>query len=172
MGFTLFISLFFLVGFVLLGVGLRSVYKAKLAEGWSETKGAIQSCELVEDSSGDGTTWQVKVSYDYSVAGRRLSGDRVAFGYGGSSARQTHEALHEKLSQAAVVRVRYNPLKPEDAVLAAGVNRSNFVILIFAVVWLFFTTGFTVLWNLGSGKDSKLTDSVQVIEFKGTTNRW
>ncbi len=166
MGFTLFISVFFLVGFALLGVGLRSLYQAKAAEGWAETNGLVKACNLVVDSSGDSTTWKVKVSYDYSVDGRTFSGDRIAFGYTGSSARATPEALQVKLGSAAVVRVRYNPLKPEQAVLGAGVNRSNLVILVFAVVWLLFVTGFTVLWTMGSGKDAQLTDSIQVIESK------
>ena len=84
MGFYLFISIFFLVGFGLLGWGLYSLYKAKAAAGWAETRGSIKSCELVEDSSGDGTTWSVKVAFDYSVAGRSFSGNRLAFGYAGS----------------------------------------------------------------------------------------
>lgn len=166
MFFSLFISIFFLVGFGLLGWGLYSLYKAKAAEGWAETRGLMKSCELIEDSSGDGTTWSVKVAYDYTVDGRSFSGNRVAFGYAGSSTRAEHEAINAKLSNASVVRVRYNPLRPEEAVLGTGVNRSNLVILIFAIVWLSFTTGFTVLWTMATGSDSKLTNSIQIIEIK------
>jgi len=166
MVFSILISIFFLAGFGLLGGGLYFLYKAKTAEGWAETKGSIKSCELIEDSSGDDTTWSVKVAYDYSVDGRSFSGDRVAFGYAGSSTLAEHEALHAKLSSASVVRVRYNPLKPEEAVLGTGVNRSNLILLIFAVVWLSFTTGFMVVWTMSSGKDARLNDSIQILELK------
>ena len=157
---------FFLVGFGLLGAGLYSLFKTKIALSWPEASGSLKSCELVEDSSGESTTWRVRVAYDYSVDGHGYSGDRVAFGYSGSSTREEHEAIYEKLNKAATVRVRYNPSKPEESVLGAGVNRSNLILLVFAIVWLSFTTGFTVLWTMASGKDSKLTNSIQVIELK------
>src|SRR5262245_8606822 len=136
MGFWIFISIFFAIGFAMLGWGLPCLYKANVYVGWLVTSGTLTSCELTENSDGDGTTWQVKVTYDYSVDGRSYSGDRVAFGYSGSSTHAEHQALHAKLSQAAVVNVRYNPSKHSEAVLGAGLNRSNVIILVFATVWL------------------------------------
>ena len=166
MGFWIFISIFFAIGFGLLGWGLFCLYKTKAAEGWSETRGAITACELGEDSGSESTTWHVKVAYNYVVAGRTYSGSRIAFGYAGSSIREEHEALHAKLRDASVVRVRYNPTKPEEAVLGTGLNRSNLILIVFATVWLMFTTGFTVLWTMSSGKDARLIHSIQVIEAK------
>ena len=166
MGFTLFISIFFAVGFGLLGWGLFSLFKSRAAQQWPQTTATLTSCELVEDSGSDSTTWQVKVGYTYSVNGIEYAGSRVAFGYNGSSSHHEHQTLHARLRDASQVRVRYNPTKPSESALGAGFNKSTLIILIFASVWLIFVTGFTVLWGMSSAKDTQLLNSIEVLERK------
>ena len=88
----------------------------------------------------------------------------MAFGYGGSRAHEEHRAIQEKLRQAQKVLVRYEPSDPSRAVLAAGFNRSTILILIFAITWLLFTTGFTFLWTLSSGQDSRILEQIHIVE--------
>ncbi len=162
--FALFIGLFFAVGFGLLGYGGFSYYQGRRSLSWPQVPANISKCKIEENSDGDGTTWKVKVLYDYSVEGVSYSGDRIAYGYGGSSTREEHKAIHDKLINANAVFVKYDPADPNKSVLAAGFDRSTFLTIAFAITWLLFTTGFTILWVSSSGKDSKLLQQIQVIQ--------
>jgi hypothetical protein len=164
MGFTLFISIFFLVGLGLLGGGLYSFYRGRQAASWPEVEGKLLECRVKEDSGGESTTWQVKVRYSYSVAGQEFEGKRVAFGYNGSSTYEEHQGIYDKLQQSSRVMVRYDPRNPDSSVLAAGFNRSTFMLLAFAVTWLLFTTGFTVLWTSALGKDTRILEQIHMVK--------
>lgn len=163
MGFTIFISIFFLVGFGLLGYGVHSLYRGRQALSWPVVEGRLVECRLQENSDSDSTTWAVKVRYSYSVTDREFEGDRLAFGYTGSSTHEEHQGILDKLQSGSRVMVHYLPSDPRNSVLAAGFNRSTFFILAFAVTWLLFTSGFTVLWITSSGRDSRILDQIQVV---------
>jgi len=164
MGFAIFISIFFLIGFGLLGWGLYSFYRGRQALAWPTTEGRVLDCRVQENPDSDGTTWQVKVRYSYVVDGRVFEGNRVGFGYNGSSTQEEHQGIYEKLQEASRVIVRYEPGNPSNAVLAAGFNRSTFLTLAFAITWLLFTTGFTVLWTSSSGRDARILDHIQIVK--------
>ena len=53
-GFTLFISLFFVVGFGILGYGIRSLVLSNKAKTWPTTKGHIETCMVTESSDSEG----------------------------------------------------------------------------------------------------------------------
>jgi hypothetical protein len=163
MGFTIFISIFFLVGFGLLGYGLHSLYRGRQALSWPAAEGRLLECRLDENADSDSTTWEVKVRYSYSVADREFEGKRIAFGYSGSSAYQEHQGIYEKLQSGSRVMVHYQPSNPSDSVLAVGFNRSTLLILAFAVTWILFTTGFTVLWTTSSGRDARILERIEVV---------
>ena len=70
-GFTLFISLFFVVGFGILGYGIRSLVLSNKAKTWPTTKGHIETCMVTESSDSEGgPTYKVDVRYNYMVAGQ------------------------------------------------------------------------------------------------------
>ncbi len=163
MGFSIFISIFFLIGFGLLGYGVHSFYRGRQALSWPAVEGRLWECRLQENRHSEGNTWEVKVRYSYSVAGREFDGKRVAFGYSGSSTHGEHQGICEKLQSGSRVMVHYQPSDPSDSVLAAGFNRSTFVILAFAVTWLLFTTGFTVLWTTSSGRDARILVRIEIV---------
>lgn len=164
MGFTIFISLFFIVGFGLLGFGVNSLYRGRQALSWPSVEGRLLECRLHENSGSDSNTWEVKVRYSYSVAGQKLEGNRVAFGYSGSSTHEEHQGIYEKLTSGSGVMVHYKPDNPSDSVLAAGFNRSTLIILTFAITWLLFTTGFTFMWTASSGQDARILEQIEVIK--------
>ena len=159
-GFTLFISLLFAVGFGVLGYGIRSLILSNTAKTWPTTEGYVDTCKVTEMSDSDGTTYRVDVQYNYTVAGKRHTGDRIAFGYSGSSGRTAHQEIADRLSSAKTVLVRYDPIIPSRAVLSYGLNRSTIFLLVFGGTWLLFVTGFTALWFTSSLSDSGILNTL------------
>jgi len=162
-GLTLFLSLFFVVGFAMLYSGLRSLYRGRQANSWPTVEGRIIDSTLEQKSGDESTTYSVKVRYAYSVAGGGFEGDQIAFGYTGSSNFQEHRALSDKLQTGSRVMVHYDPEQPTRAVLATGFNRSTLFILIFAVTWLLFVSGFGYLMLTSKGRDNSLLNKIQIV---------
>ena len=154
-GFTLFISVFFAVGFGILGYALYTLRASKVAGTWPTTQGKVLRCEIKEGSDSDGgRTYETKVEYSYTVAGSNYKGTRIAFGYSGSSGRKAHQEIADRLTGVKTVTVRYDPGDASKAVLSYGINRSTVVMLIFGATWTLFVTGFTVLWIMMSRSDT------------------
>lgn len=160
LGFLLFISIFFAVGFGLLGFGVRAWVLSGKARNWPTAPGRMLSCELKESSDSDGTSYQTIVRYEYRVEGRRYEGSRIAYGYAGSSARGTHKEIEARLQNARSLQVRYDPADPGECALSYGLNRSTLTMLVFAITWLLFVIGFTALFFLSQKPDTTLLDTM------------
>lgn len=159
----LFFLIFLAVGLGLLGAGARGWWKSNQAGSWPTTQGTLLERDIIEDSDSDGgTTYQVKVRYVYTVAGRNLVSERLAYGYAGSSGRTSHQAIYDKLTRGESVQVRYNPEDPADAVLAYGLNNSTLMLMVFGVVWTMFTVGMLVLTRIGNAVDTQLIERLIV----------
>ncbi len=158
--FVAFISIFYVVGFVLLGYSLLSMKRSTEAATWPTTVGTIESCDLKSNSDGDGTTYEVKVNYTYSVNGRELTNDVLAFGYSASSGFEAHQEILNRLKSAETVDVRYDPSDPTTSVLSYGFHRSIQFTLAFAVTWLLFVIGFTIIWWVASRGDHVLLQNL------------
>ena len=91
--FLLFLSLFFVIGFGILGYGLFTLRASKLAKDWPTVHGKITACELKESNDSESTTYKTIVKYNYTVDNRIYEGDRIAFGYSGSSGHSAHKAV-------------------------------------------------------------------------------
>ena len=150
------LSIFYVAGFGLLGYSLLSMKRSTEAAAWPSAVGTIVSCDLESNSDEDGTSYEVKVSYSYTVAGRELTNDVLAFGYYASSGRKAHQEILDKLKAAKTVEVRYDPNDPQTSVLSFGVHRSIQFTLAFAVTWLLFVIGFTIIWWVASRSDDVL----------------
>jgi hypothetical protein len=159
--FVAFISLFYLAGFYMLGYSLWYAWCSTRAANWPTTPGTITHL-AVEETSDEGTSYEVKVRYAYAVDGVCYEGDRLAFGYGSSSGRRAHEEIHRKLQQAQQVAVRYDPSNPTVSCLSYGMHRSIWLGLAFSVTWLLFVFGFTVTMWLFSRGDSVLVDNLSI----------
>jgi hypothetical protein len=160
--FIVFISVFYLVGFGILGYGVWSARRSTQAANWPTTPGTITQLSIQENSNADGSTCEVKVQYTYTVDGIAYEGSRLAFGYSGSSGKEAHDEIHRKLKEAKGVTVRYDPSDPSVSCLSFGLHRTIQIMLAFAVTWLAFVFGFTVLWWLFSCSDTVLLDNLLV----------
>lgn len=158
---TLFFALFLAVGLAILGFGLRSLSLSKQAEEWPTTQGRIVSSDFITNTDDDGATYQTKLKYDYNVAGRDYTGDKIAFGYSASSGRAFHREIYEALPLNAQVAVRYDPNDPSRAALSFGVNQSILFLLIFGGVWTIFTLGMgAMFWMTEKGAGGLLENII------------
>jgi hypothetical protein len=160
--FAIFISLFYLIGFGVLGAAIWSARRSTQAASWPTTRGVLTSLALKENPGSEGSTYEVKVEYTYTVAGKQYRGSCLAFGYMAGSEREAHAEIHEKLKAAKSVDVRYDPDDPASSTLSFGIHRSIQFVLAFAITWLAFVTGFTLLWWLGSRGDDVLLRNLSV----------
>jgi hypothetical protein len=98
----------------------RAVGKAKASETWPTTIGKIVSSEVrVEESrDDDGATWyNPVVAYSYSAAGRTIEGSRIRFANMRRGSQRKAEQVLASYQAGGPVTVRYNPEKPDEAVL-------------------------------------------------------
>jgi hypothetical protein len=160
--FAVFISVFYVVGFGLLGYGLWSARRSTQAAAWPTAPATITSLEVRENADSDGSTYEVQVQYTYTVDGVAYDGSRLAFGYARSSGREAHDEIFRRLKEARAVSARYDPADPSVSCLSFGLHRSIQLTLAFAVTWLLFVIGFTLLFWLFSRRDVVLLENLSV----------
>lgn len=165
--FILFI-IFYAGGFGMLWSGINSAKQSVEASNWPFVTGTITNLSLRENSDSDGTTYGVEVEYHYSVRGRTYTSSRLAFGYASSSGRQAHQDFLNKLEHASSVKVRYNPQNPATSTLSFGIHRSVKSVLAFAITWLAFTFGLTLIWWIESQPDDVLLKNMEVTLKRGS----
>ena len=158
--FAAFISVFYLAGFGMLGYGIWSIKRSNEVESWPITDGRVESCKLVSNTGGESTTYKVEVRYRYRVKGQEYAHDKLAFGYTASSGLSAHQEILSRLENTRSVTVRYDPIDPQTAVLSYGVHRSIQFVIAFAITWLLFVVGFTVIWWVASQNDSILLQNI------------
>lgn len=158
--FVAVISIFYVVGFGMLGYSLLSMKRSTEASAWPSVTGTIVSCDLESNTDEDGTTYEVTVNYSYTVAGREFTNDVLAFGYSGSSGYEAHQEILDKLKTAKTVDVRYDPSNPETSVLSFGFHRSIQFTLAFAITWLLFVIGVSISWWVASRSDEVLLQNL------------
>lgn len=161
--FIPFISIFYLVGFGMLGASLWNAWRSARAGSWPTTSAKITSVELDRRSDGDGgDAYQVNIHYSYEVLGETYEGSRLAFGYGSSSDRDAHWEIYQRLRKAEGVDVRYDPGNPAVSCLSYGIHRSIQICLAFSATWLAFVFGFTLLFWLFSLPDTALLKNLSL----------
>lgn len=152
----------YVIGFAMLGSTLWGAWQSTQAAGWPTTAATITALELHDDNDGEATTHEVKVQYTYSVDGQAYAGSTLAFGYCASSGRKAHDDIFQRLKQAKGVSVRYDPANPSVSCLSFGLHRTLQVLFAFAVTWLSFLMGVSLILWLFSWPDSVLLNNLLV----------
>jgi hypothetical protein len=160
--FGLFLLVFYGAGIAMLGYCLWAAWRSSQAASWPTVPGLLTRVELQERQDDEGTTYEVKVAYTYSVAGKAYAGNRLAFGYGGSSGCESHRQILDRLKAAETVDVRYNPANPAMSTLSYGWHRSLRFGMAFAFTWIAFTAGFTLIVWIASQPDTVLLDHLSL----------
>jgi Protein of unknown function (DUF3592) len=112
---------------------------------WPVAEGVMISSRLDKSPDSDGGyTYRPDVSYRFTVEGKELVGRRACFGDRISTSLSSFaERIVRKYPNGAKVKVRYNPRRPENAVLEPGLN--GFIISIFLVGIGLFAIGILTL---------------------------
>lgn len=87
---------------------------------WPTTSGRITNSSM-DSARGDrrGTSYEVKVIYEYSAEGRTFTGTRIHPTYVADWHHESHEHLLNRLSPHSTVRVYYHPKDPSQSYLAS-----------------------------------------------------
>ena len=163
MALSLFFLLFFGVGLSVLAYAGYSAMKSNAVANWPVAGGRLLAANLTRQRGSKGSvSYQVKVSYQYSVDGTAYTGDRLAYGYGGSSGQAAHQEILNKLRSGETVEVRYSPGNPQDSALSFGFHRSLQFMVTFGVMWLVLVSSIALIIWLSSKPDQVLLNNLIV----------
>ena len=108
------------VGMLLLSV-LPTLYDWARMQWWQPVPATLVAARLETSRSSKSSSYTVKASYRYQVAGREYQGNRVAISSGGDNVGDFQVALGARLEQAlrdgAPVQVWVSPSDPSESVI-------------------------------------------------------
>lgn len=133
---------FFVVGLGMVAIWFVMRKKAQATSSWPSTPGRVIASDVfvyrVQDQTEKET---VRVTYDYSVAGTALRGNRISLVGSGSGSTKAKLARYQP---GAAVNVYYDPQNPSSAVLECKLPGN---VLVLPIVGTFFVlTGIYMVW--------------------------
>ena len=122
---------FLAAGIGLAAWGFMNLSTAMESKSWPTADGKIVSSKVVKktESYTDSnrrrktrTLYEAQVRYDYKVGGRSLIGGRITMADSSSSSESRAKKISKRYPPGSACTVYYNPDKPEQAVLEAGIT--------------------------------------------------
>ncbi|MCW7539630.1 DUF3592 domain-containing protein [Aquabacterium sp. A7-Y] len=95
---------------------------ARKATAWRKTAATLRVTSL-QTARGRGTSFRVLVRYSYQVEGSEVAGERIHHCYTPSARRLLHKGIFNRLQSGSVIAVHFDPERPEQSTILAGVNR-------------------------------------------------
>jgi len=124
---------FLCAGMAVLYVGVVSpLHDYMDSSGWVEVMAELDSAELVETRSDDGTTWKVVARYRYRYRHTWYVGTQVGLQDFADSEREYHETLLRRLREEnhkQRLTARVNPHRPDEALLVREIRTSTMVMM-------------------------------------------
>ena len=105
------------------------VMQAKSAD-YAAVQGKIIKSKVKVDTSDDGTSYSPQAEYEYVVNGRRYTGTRIRYGVTSGGKRSAKRFVASRPAGSAIT-VRYNPARPDDALLEPGVSGGDLFLFMF-----------------------------------------
>lgn len=137
----MFFAFFFGVGCLVIVFGTVVAVQSARTARWPTAVAKIKQVDLDIQSNDDGTTYRVKVRYSYGVDGCCHVSDRISFCYSESSSKRHQAALYERLKDASLVEIRYNPAKPSQSSISRGMTRASAGMFAFGCSWMLLVLG-------------------------------
>ena len=136
------IGISMLAGLVTIGLGLPQVYYGYVSTSWPTCEGTVMESESEFDSRRG--VHEVKITYSYTVSGRKYTGHRHSYlGTVFSNSADAQKIVDEH-PVGSPVTVYYSPNNPKMAVLAPGVQQrawagcvsgAIFVLIAIFMIW-------------------------------------
>ena len=145
-GFLIIFALFW-SSLVLLFDGFicTSIVHQVRAEKFPSTAGQVVSSQVTRHrGSKGGTSYGVKIGYQYVVDDRTFQAGRYRYGQVSSSNRSWAQATVARFPPGSQTRVFYNPANPSDALLSPGIDGSD---LFFLLILTPFNGVMFALWS-------------------------
>ncbi len=127
------ISVVIVFGLVIVGIGLRNVWRAVTSTRWPKVQGTVVESSTSTSVSRDrktgvsSTTYRANITFGYQVGGRSYTTDTLHFGQTlGSGGSSDAELRHLRYPVGAPVSVSYHPAEPAIAVAKPGVYADVF----------------------------------------------
>ena len=145
-------SIFIIVGSWILVKGLAMCLKAHHSKTWDVVSCTIERSSIDEerDSEGD-LLFEAKIGYHYVYRGEQFSGDKIYFGYSGSSEKEDSSLLVSAFPKGQEFRAYINPKNPKDAVLIPGIKQFALIRVWGGFGFAFMGFWFLVMWYLFTG---------------------
>jgi hypothetical protein len=139
------------LGFFMVAKGWEDARNGMGARHWPQAPARLRHCVLHHHKTERGAFYEVRVAYEYTVAGQQYQGSNVAIGYVGTNAPHVHRALHRRLVDMAPFTVRYHPRRPSLSTVLPAENGLVLGTLVWGLAWLACSTVFTLLVLAFSG---------------------
>jgi hypothetical protein len=123
-----FLSIFLVVGLVLLIYGGHLLIKSAQSASWPSAEGVVKTAEMGRHTGDKSTTYSAEVTYEYTVDGKPFTGNKIRMVQVNNS---DSSYASEDLSNYAVgtkVKVYYSPSDSKDCVLEPGVHASSWLL--------------------------------------------
>jgi hypothetical protein len=153
----MFRVLFFIVGSVMLGIGLwqtsvgvGDLIEASRSAQWPSVPGKVLGSVVNSSNTGarrsNSRSYTPVITYSYAVNGQALTGTEITPGqlWGYASA----YAAVDKFAQGTTPPIYYSPDDPKTAVLEPGLSVANFGYLLVGLLFVVFgAVGFLASWK-------------------------
>jgi hypothetical protein len=144
--------------FILLGVSFfaLSIYpflQYQKTSDWPSVTGIITHSELSDGNSillGLINVYHINITFDYKIADKKLSGNRIQYGIAGKTFifKRFAQGMVDRYPVGKSTPVYYNPENPEDEIVeSAPVIGFSFLWLVFTVTFLGLAIVFTIKKN-------------------------
>ncbi|MGK7944802.1 MAG: DUF3592 domain-containing protein [Microcystaceae cyanobacterium] len=144
------VGIFVAVGAGLMLSGFHQIKLAHASHRWPTASGQITHSQVQINSDSDGTTYKPIIKFSYRYQGRNLTSDNIFFGGGGVATgdRRYADKFVRKYPVGKRVQVAYNPHRPKQSVLEAGLTKKSFIQFTFGSLFFMMGGGVGILYWL------------------------
>ncbi len=152
-----------MVGTAITFSAIRAIAKAREIQAWPAVEARLLECDFKTHVVRDRHTYEVVVTYEYSVLGRVFQNNKIHPNYGRCN-NEFHGPLYKRLKAASRIKVRYNIADPAESYIVPGMMTSAFA-SIFAGL-LFFIAGFlfSLVFHFAIAGTTDFAARVDVVE--------
>ena len=158
-----FCSIFILVGLALAFWTMRGIVKGRSVAYWPTSNASLLNCEFKSDNDSEGESYEVVVSYEYTVHGQKYENNKIHPAYSASGF-DGHRALFQRLKDSTVVEVYYNEFDPAESYLLAGTFSAHLAAFFGGLIFMSAGVFFLLTFHFAIAGNSDFASALQVVK--------